>query len=148
MWQKDTTVSSSGDHWESEVAILQGGNPGEEMKEENWGGLKDIEVNMQTTKVEKKREKKEILDQFPVMEIVMETETKGEIQVTETFEFSHFKPVNEFTEFGEFLLDTCWGNSYMWSKFCVMSKEIYYSGTSLSKLVFRIANVRPDNLTT
>ena len=62
---------------------------------------------MQTTKVEKKRQKKEILDQFPVMEIVMETETKGEIQVTETFEFSLFKPVNEFTEYGEFLSDTC-----------------------------------------
>ena len=67
--------------------------------------------------------------------------------LNETFEFSHHTPVNEFTEFGEFLLDTdgeittcgqCFIH-YLW-KFTI-------SGTSLFILVVSITCVRQHNLT-
>ena len=65
-----------------------------------------------------------------------------------SIEFSHHKPVNEFTEFGEFLLDTIGAIATCGQGFMYYPQKFTISGTSLSTLVVRIACVRQHNLTT
>ena len=65
-----------------------------------------------------------------------------------SFEFSHLKPVNEFTEFGEFLLDTDGAIATCGHSFMYYLWKCTVSGTSLSTLVVRITCVRLNILTT
>ena len=63
-------------------------------------------------------------------------------------EFSHLKPVNDFAEFDEFLLDTDGAIAICGQGFMYHPWKRTISGTSLFTIVVRITYVRLDNLTT
>ena len=66
----------------------------------------------------------------------------------ELFEFSHLKPVNEFTGFGEFLLDTDRAIASCGQGFMYYPRKFTISGTPFFTLVVKITYVKLDNLTT
>ena len=67
--------------------------------------------------------------------------------VNKPIEFSHIKPVNEFTEFDEFLLDTDGAIATCGQGFVYYPWKCTISGAPLFTLVVRMTCVRLDNLT-